>query len=71
MCGFAGGGLEDIFEGREGFRKVFGKWRGDDLEICETNLGEELFSAWGGRGEDHSFVPKGGYDGDFEGEGSS
>lgn len=32
--GFAGGGLEDVFEGGEGFREVFGEGGGVDLEVC-------------------------------------
>ena len=71
MGGLAGGGLKDILEGGEGFGEVFGQGGGDYLEVCKADLGEELFSAWGGGGEDYSFVAERGYDGEFEGERSS
>lgn len=31
-------GLEDVFEGFEGFGKVFGFGGGEDFEICEADL---------------------------------
>jgi hypothetical protein len=33
--------LEDVLEGAEGFGDVFGVCGGQDLEVCEADLGEE------------------------------
>lgn len=53
-------GLQDVFEGREGLGEVFGGGGGDNFDVCETDLREQLFSSWGGRGEDYSFAAEGG-----------
>lgn len=37
---FLFGGLEDVFQGGEGFGEVFGEGGGEDFEVVETNLGE-------------------------------
>ena len=42
ILGFCCGGCEDVFEGWEGVRLVFGDCGGDDFEVCEANLGRML-----------------------------
>lgn len=42
-----------------------------NLEIGEADLGEELFAAWGGGGEDNASGAEFVQDGEFEGEGDT
>ena len=66
MYGFLHCGLEDVFErGQRFFGEVFGKRRGDYLEVCEADLGEELFPAGRGGGKNYSLILQGGYKGEL------
>lgn len=50
-------GVKDVVEGSSaGFREVFREGRGDDFDVCETYLREELASARGRGGEDDAFL---------------
>lgn len=49
VCGFLFGGLQDVFEGGEGFGEGFGEGGGDDFEVCEADLwgrGDGLARMW-------------------------
>lgn len=52
---FLFGCCEDVFKGAEGFGFVFGEGRGDDFEVGEADLREELSSSGRGRCQDDSF----------------
>lgn len=43
---FLGGGREHVFEGRQCFGQVLGEGGGDDFEVGEPYLCEELSAAW-------------------------
>ena len=66
MCSFLHGSLEDVFErGQRFFGEVFWERRGYYLEVCEADLGEELFAAGRGGGKNDSLVMQGGYKGEL------
>lgn len=47
--------MKAVFERGEGLGEVFGECRGDYFYFLEAEVGEDLFSAGGGGGEDYAF----------------
>lgn len=58
-CAFLFCCLQDVFEGSECFAEVFGNCAGDDLEVSQADLIEQLLASRRGRCEDDSLATEG------------